>query len=97
MNVWFIISLVANGVLAVVVYIGWTALGNVVESYNRLLRSYELACKTPPKIQTPALVVKQSFDAKTISLIKLSVGTNNQDEARNAAVEACKRIHKVIK
>lgn len=100
MSIWFILSLIGNGVLSIIIYIGWEALTNVIGMHNKLQRNYdnvryELARKST-FTQTTS-VVKQSFDAKTIALIKLSVGNNNQDEARNAAVEACKRIHKVIK
>lgn len=37
------------------------------------------------------------FDQQTISLIKLAVGNTNENEARTAAVQVCKRIYKQIK
>ena len=40
---------------------------------------------------------KKSLDDVSIKLITLAVGNPNDNEARNAAMKACQRIHKNLK
>jgi len=44
-----------------------------------------------------AKLAPAQFDQQTVSLIKLAVGNTNENEARTAAVQVCKRIYKQIK
>ena len=43
-----------------------------------------------------SLTKPKSFDLKTQSLVKMAIGNKNENESRNAAVEACKRIAKQL-
>ena len=43
-----------------------------------------------------SLTKPKGFDLKTQSLLKMAIGNKNENESRNAATEACKRIAKQL-
>lgn len=43
-----------------------------------------------------SLTQKNSLDQKTTSLVRTAIGNRNENESRNAAMEACKRVAKQL-
>jgi hypothetical protein len=71
------------------------------ENVRLTVRNRELQMAGEVALQALSLLQKKApppaqFDQQTTSLIRLAISNPNENEARSAAVQACKRLYKQL-
>lgn len=96
---WLVASAALNLVLIVVASLFFKAIKNIALENLRLrdrLIATERKLIAENLLRTTMQVPKEpeAFDSRTNDLLKLAVRSNNEHEARTAALQACRRIYK---
>lgn len=102
---WFYLSVGGNVALVVIIFSLFRSFHNVFNEslqkqfelkkqiilQERMLIAEKMRTATAIAAPTP-----QPFDSKTMSLISLAVNNPNENEARSAAMQVCKRLKKTL-
>jgi fucose 4-O-acetylase-like acetyltransferase len=99
---WLSLSVAFNVIMVVAVVVIIKAMGDTIIKFEleklKLLDKLVLAERQlmAEQMRRVTTVSKPSIDSKTMSLLVLAVSNTNENEARSAAMQVCKRLKKKL-
>jgi hypothetical protein len=92
--------LVAKTIVSVHLFVSLRRSNDTVMYLNKRVMELKSQLRSQESLTLGAvmdsLTKPKGFDQKTTSLISMAIGMRNENESRNAATEACKRIAKQL-